>query len=411
MATKRQTAVTTRIVWFLVIAFVLVTIISQLVIHYYNPLIIEPALYYNSEDYIQSTGVYIRDEKYVNYNGSGIISYVYSDGEKLAKNSVVAEIYSSQSDLALQLRIKELTQQIEVLRDAEKLVGSDSSQLEAFSNQIYECHTKLMQSIIDGDYSEAASLKNDYLNLQSKRQIVNGTTSDYTAKISELENTILSLSAQISARPHDLPLQDTGYFVTSTDGYETVLNYESISQLDEEKIEDIIKNPERQVSSSVIGKIISDYRWKMVCVVPKTDSMNIYKNAQLSVRIGNDTTPVTARVESVTDFKSDNRMLVLDFDVFNDSYINGRTVQIKILFDETDGIRIPSSAIHFDDDGNIGVFVKVGVNISFKKIDVIRTDGDYTLVRDTTEKDEFLSLFDSVIVEGTDLYDGKIILQ
>lgn len=411
MATKRQTAVTTRIVWFLVIAFVLVTIISQLVIHYYNPLIIEPALYYNSEDYIQSTGVYIRDEKYVNYNGSGIISYVYSDGEKLAKNSVVAEIYSSQSDLALQLRIKELTQQIEVLRDAEKLVGSDSSQLEAFSNQIYECHTKLMQSIIDGDYSTAASLKNDYLNLQSKRQIVNGTTSDYTAKISELENTILSLSAQISARPHDLPLQDTGYFVTSTDGYETVLNYESISQLDEEKIEDIIKNPERQVSSSVIGKIISDYRWKMVCVVPKTDSMNIYKNAQLSVRIGNDTTPVTARVESVTDFKSDNRMLVLDFDVFNDSYINGRTVQIKILFDETDGIRIPSSAIHFDDDGNIGVFVKVGVNISFKKIDVIRTDGDYTLVRDTTEKDEFLSLFDSVIVEGTDLYDGKIILQ
>lgn len=411
MATKRQTAVTTRIVWILVIVFVMVTIISQLVIHYYDPLIIEPALHYNSEDYIQSTGIYVREEKYVNYNGSGIISYVYSDGEKLAKNSVVAEVYSSQSDLALQLRIDELSQQIEVLKDAGKLVGSDNSQLEAFSNQIYECHTKLMQSIIDGDYDIAASLKNDYLNLQSKRQIVNGTTSDYTAKISELENAIAALSAQISSKPYDLLLQDTGYFVTYTDGYETVLNYDSISELNENTIEDIIKNPEKQVSSSVIGKIISDYRWKMVCVVPKTDSMSIYKDAQLSVRIGNDASAVTATVESVTDFKSDNRMLVLDFDVFNDKYINGRIVQIKILFDETEGIRIPSSAIHFDDDGNIGVFVKVGVNISFKKIEVIRTDGTYTLVRDTTEKDEFLSLFDSVIVEGTDLYDGKIILQ
>ena len=47
----------------------------------------------------------------------------------------------------------------------------------------------------------------------------------------------------------------------------------------------------------------------------------------------------------------------------------------------------------------------------FKKIDVIRTEGDYTLVKDTTDKDGFLSLYDSVIVEGNELYDGKIVPQ
>ena len=54
---------------------------------------------------------------------------------------------------------------------------------------------------------------------------------------------------------------------------------------------------------------------------------------------------------------------------------------------------------------------KRGVNIYFRQIDLIRTEGDYTLVRDTTGKQGYLSLYDSVIVEGTDLYDGKIILQ
>lgn len=261
MAGKRQVAVTARIVWGLVIVFLLITIISQLFIHYNNPIRTEPAMTYNSEEYIQTTGVYIRNEKYVNYNGTGIISYVYSDGEKLAKNAVVAQVYASQTDLALQLKIDELNKQIEVLRDAEKLIGSDNSQLEAFSNQIYECHTKIIQNIIDGEYAEAAGQKNDYLNLQSKRQIVNGTTSDYKDKISQLSGEISSLKAQVSSAPHDLTLMDTGYFVTLADGYETVLNYDAIPTLTEERIEEIIKNPELAVASNVIGKVISDYKW------------------------------------------------------------------------------------------------------------------------------------------------------
>lgn len=411
MADRRQVAVTTRVVWFLVIVFLLVTIISQLVIYYNVPIRTEPAMSYNSEDYIQTTGVYVREENTVNYNGTGIISYVYSDGEKLAKNAVVAEVYSSQNDLALHLRIDELNKQIEVLKDAEKLVGSDNSQLEAFSNQIYECHTKLIQSMIDGDYAGAAALKNDYLNLQSKRQIVNGTTNDYKAKISQLESEIAALKSRVSSAPRDLPLTETGYFATSADGYETKLNYDVIPDLTEQQIEDIIKNPSLPVSSSVVGKVISDYKWKMVCIVPRDNSMNIYTDARLKIRIGGDVNPVAATVEEIRELESGNRILVLGFDVFNDKYISSRTAQIRILFDETSGIRVLSSAIHFDEEGNKGVFVKVGVNVYFRQIDVIRTEGDYTLVKDTTEKDGFLSLYDSVIVEGNDLYDGKIVQQ
>ena len=411
MAAKRKTAVTIRIVWFLVIVFLLITVISQLVIHYYNPLKTEPAELYTFEDYIQSTGIYIREERTVSYSGSGVINYIYSDGEKLAKNSVIAEIYASQNDLAVQLRIDELSEQISVLQDAEKLVGSDNSQLEAFSNQIYENHTKMVQYILDGDYISAADMKSDYLNLQSKRQIVNGTTTDYAAKITELQNEITALSAQISSRPTDLTLQDTGYFVSTTDGYENILTYDSIPDLTEEKINDIIKTPNIESSSTVIGKIVSDYKWRMVCIVPVDNTLGIYEGAVLNVRIGNEVSIVKATVEDMNDLPSGNRLLTLGFDVFNQDLVRNRTAQIKIMFDEYSGIRIPSAAVHFDEEENMGVFIKLGVTVYFVQIDMIRTEGDYILVRDTTDKDGYLSLYDSVIVEGTDLYDGKIVLQ
>ena len=411
MAAKRKNTITIRIVWFLVILFLLITVISQLVIHYYNPLKTEPAELYTSEDFIQSTGIYIRQEKTVNYSGTGVINYIYSDGEKLAKNSVIAEIYASQNDLAVQLRIDELNEQISVLQDAEKLVGSDNSQLEAFSNQIYESHTKMVQYILDGDYSAAADMKSDYLNLQSKRQIVNGTTTDYVAKILELQNQISILSSQISSRPKDLTLQETGYFVSTTDGYEDILTYDSIADLTEDKVNEIIKNPNVESSTSVIGKIVSDYKWKMVCIVPANNTLGIYEGAVLNVRIGNEASLTKATVEDIMELPSDNRMLVLGFDVFKQELVRSRTAQIKIMFDEYSGIRIPSAAVHFDDEENMGVYIKLGVTVYFVRIDMIRTEGDYILVRDTTDKDGYLSLYDSVIVEGTDLYDGKIVLQ
>ena len=411
MAEKKKTAITIRIVWFLVILFLLTTVISQIVIHYYNPLKTEPAELYTSEDFIQSTGIYIREEKNVTYSGSGVINYIYSDGEKLARNSVIAEIYASQNDLAVQLRIDELNEQIKVLQDAEKLVGSDNSQLEAFSNQIYENHMKMVQYILDGDYTAAADMKGDYLNLQSKRQIVNGTTTDYAAKIAELQNEISVLSAQISSRPTDLTLQETGYFVSTTDGYEDVLTYEAIPDLTEDRINEIIKNPNIESSTSVIGKIVSDYKWKMVCIVPADNTLGIYEGAVLNVRIGNETSVTKAVVEDLTDLPSGNRIIVLAFDVFNQSLVRNRTAQIKIMFDEHNGIRIPSAAVHFDEEENMGVFIKLGVTVYFVYIDMIRTEGDYILVRDTTDKEGYLSLYDSVVVEGTDLYDGKIVLQ
>lgn len=412
MAKGRQTVLTTRIVWILVLLFLAATIISQLFIHFYNPLITEAAELYTTSSYTELTGVYVRNESIVNYSGSGIVSYVYADGEKLAKNSEIARIYSSNNDLVLQRQIDKLNEQIKILQDAENLIGSDNSQLEAFSDQIYENQSQLFSTIESKNYSDIETLKNSYLNLASKKQIVKGTAADFGLKISALQSQINTLQSQISEIPQNLEIDRTGYFASTVDGYENQLNYDSIASLDEAKINEIISNPQINTDTTAIGKIIADYKWKLVCVIPAEDAHSFFEGATLTVRLGSELNTTQATVEKMTlNTETGNMVTVLSFDVLGSDLLGGRTIRFRILLDDYAGIRIPKSAVRFDENENAGVYVKLGVEILFKKIDVMVYEGDYAIVKNTSDKDGYLSLYDSVVTEGTDLYDGKIVMQ
>lgn len=407
--TDKKTALTTRIIWILLVLFFVVTITAQLVIHFYNPVKTEVATLYKSSHSYIFKGVCVREEKTVTYNGSGVISYTHEDGAKIAKNSVIAKIYKSQSDLAIQQQIDELNRQIEVLEDAQSLVGTDNSQLEAFASQIYEKHSLLIQNIDNEDYQAAAAMKSDLLNLYSKKQIVKGNETSYESKISQLNNQIAALKARISQTPVDMQISEAGYFVSSADGYEVSLNYETMEQLTAEKINEIIKNPVGNVSSNIIGKIVDDYKWRFIGIVD-SNVTEVYEGATVKVCIGSSTTPIPAEVVSVEKQEDGTSIAVFECNRFSSEYITGRVAQFRLVLKDYSGIRVPADAIRFNDRGERGVFVKTGVEIRFKKVEMISSEEDYLIVSDTTGRSGYLSLYDSVVVEGKDLYDGKIIL-
>ena len=73
----------------------------------------------------------------------------------------------------------------------------------------------------------------------------------------------------------------------------------------------------------------------------------------------------------------------------------------KLLFEQNE--------IYFDDLADKLFVSRSTLSSDFKKIRQIISEEDYTLVEDTTDLDGYISLYDTVIVEGKDLYDGKII--
>lgn len=65
---------------------------------------------------------------------NGTIQYEHEDGSKVGKNSVIANAYGSAADISLTADINKLKTRIDTLTDAQSLVGTDNSQIEALTS-------------------------------------------------------------------------------------------------------------------------------------------------------------------------------------------------------------------------------------------------------------------------------------
>ena len=85
---------------------------------------------------------------------------------------------------------------------------------------------------------------------------------------------------------------------------------------------------------------------------------------------------------------------------------NLRGQDVNITANSYTGIRVSTSAVRAI-DGVKGVYVKNGSVIQFKKIEVLYSNDVFTIVDASNTGSDYLKLYDEVVVEGRNLYDGK----
>lgn len=368
----------------------------------------ETAYFYSMEEEIPFTGVYLRDETLVYDNGSGVLSYECDNGSRVGKSTVVARRYKSESDINARRESERLSQRIEVLQNAETLLGTDNSQLEAISSQINERHMQLIECIRNGDYAAASELESSMLEALCKREITLGKSDGYSDKISELENRISELQLKYSGGTHDITAGGAGYFVSGTDGYEGELGFSDIESLTAQKVKEVIANPEKSVKSGAVGKLISDYRWRAAAVIETQRMFGMNATKQVMLRVGSEGTLLEATIVSVTDNGDGTSLYIFECDRLNESVTQGRTAQFKLVVSSYGGLRVSSSAKKMNENNEYGVYVLVGTALKFKKIDVIYWGDDYVISAQHDDSD-YLKLYDTIITEGKELYDGKIV--
>ena len=90
--------------------------------------------------------------------------------------------------------------------------------------------------------------------------------------------------------------------------------------------------------------------------------------------------------------------------------VDSRVQSAKIVFDEYEGLKIPRKAIRFKNKDK-GVYVLLGNDITFKKIDVIyeNEDDDFVISKNTSNE-EYVLLYDQILMEvisESDVSDKK----
>ncbi len=409
-----------RSIWTAVIVFILSVLVILLAVGQIffaggKKVPSEVALFYGIEEDIPFTGVYLRDETVIPSSGSGIISYEHADGSKVGVSSVIAVRYKSESEIDYRREIGQLQEQISVLENAEKLLGTDDSQLEAISSQINEQHSELVSRIISGDYSGAASLENGMLEALCKREITLRESDGYSEKKAALERRISELESRLSGDVSEICAGGTGYFVSKVDGYEGELSFSDVDSITAERINEIIENPDKSTQNKAVGKLIADYRWRVAAVIDTQSMFGVNKGSKVQLRVGSDASILDAEVVSVTDNGDGTSVFIFECDRLTSSVVQGRTAQFKLVTNSYGGLRVSRSAIRYNENGDRGVYVINGSTLSFRKINVVYWGEGYVICSQTVSEEEaasgekYLQLYDTIVTEGKDLYDGKVV--
>lgn len=363
---------------------------------------------YGYDAEIPFEGVILRDETVIYNSGSGVLSYEHEDGVKAGKSTVIARRYKNDGDVAYLMEIDRLKEQISMLESAETLIGTDNSQLEAISAQINESHSGMIDYILRGDFSSASSERSKLLCAMCKREITLKESGGYAEKKKELQGKISELEAMISGDVQEITAGGTGYFVSSVDGYEGEFGYSDVDKMTEETIESVIENPTKSGGKNAIGKLISDFHWRAAAVIENEKMFGIYEGGTATLRVGSGQRQYETEVVSVKNLGNGKSIYIFEGDNFVSNAVESRVASFKLVVKSYGGLRVPRTALHYDENEQRGVFVLRGQTLVFKKVEVVYWGEGYVICSQVKD-DEYLKLYDKIVVEGKDLYDGKVI--
>ena len=180
---------------------------------------------------LDAEGLVYRTETVIPASNSGHIYYAIENGTRVAKNNIIASVYSDANSGHIKQEMEQIDQQIAAFKAIQADASSGRFTLDVINEQTQDALYRLIQDTELGNLSENGDAKFDILSLLSKKQIVTGKQVDFTAKIQELETRKKDLKAQYRAPKTQIYAPVAGYFADRTDGYESVLTPDSLENL------------------------------------------------------------------------------------------------------------------------------------------------------------------------------------
>ncbi|OUP14377.1 HlyD family efflux transporter periplasmic adaptor subunit [Anaeromassilibacillus sp. An200] len=395
----------------------------------------EVAVYVQADDpgtaeIVQATGTAVRKESVIQQQTNGVITYVVEDGGKVSKGGTVAELYATEQDAAAQKQIETLNLQISQLQKLSSPGSTYAVDQDSLTKQISQKLIALLQTSASGEYDSLDEPREDLLYVLNERQIVTNKVANFNDRIASLtqQRDALTANRQVLGT---ITAPSAGTFISEVDGYESVFDYSSILTITPEQYQEKLQT---QVSppADAVGKICREFKWYFVCVVSAEDAMKFIEGNAVSLSFPFATSgSVTAVVRAVNQESIESQAaVVLECSTMNEELARLRTETCAVSVTEYSGIRVSQKAVHFaevtrtveNEDGEEttetrevkGVYVMHGSEIVFRQIVPLYSTSTYVICDPNPDPEELMTsetvqLYDEIVVEGTDLYDGKVV--
>lgn len=394
----------------LIIAFcILFFLIYQYYVGFYSSITTESASYFEYTEGIDTVGTFIRNEETITSTKEGTVHFLVANGEKIAKDGTIANIYESDSASAAASRIVEIDNQLELIAKTEGYNDQTAVDVNTINARIGTYLNSFVLSAQDGRYSDVGKNVTELLTMMTRKQVATGEQSDFSSLKQSLSAEKAQLAASMGSPKGNIKSNAAGYFVSNVDGYEAVFTTDDLSAITPENLGNAKPG---KIANGVIGKIVYDYEWYLAAPVSLSDSMHYKTGDNVKVKTDTSSSPeLSASVVAINLSESgDDAVIVLRCNEMNSELASLRTAAVKIVKNEHSGIRVSTKAMRVL-DGVTGVYVVSGMEAKFVTVKILFTNEKqgYILCEYNTADSSKLRLYDKIIVKGKSLYDGKII--
>ena len=396
-----------RVLKFFVVLLIAVFFVHQAAAAVYKPISTESASYYTAADGLNITGLIIRNETLVKSQSGGVMHFIASDGDRVAKNGIIANIYDNETASITLSRMDSVNAKIADIEEMMSYNDLEAADLDMINTRVQKSLDSMIISVSGGDFDNYLDCREALLSALNRRQIAMGETADFSSQLAALKSELASLSSSLPAAKGTIRAEKSGYFVSKTDGYEQSLTADILDALTPEKL-DSVKSA--QTPADVIGKIVSDYEWYIAARVSINESLKYKEGDSLTVYTSVKSypqMPVTLKKINISE-SSSSAVLIFECSDMNSELASMRTGPMTVVKKEYSGLKVPKSALRVVDSKR-GVYVLTGMQIKFVEVNVLFSNDSYMICEKQTDDENVLRLYDEVVTRGKNLYDGKIV--
>ena len=365
----------------IIFAIILIYVIASIIISVSK----EPITTYkvgssNINNNITCTGIALRNEIEISSSKSGYMIYFVHDGDKTKKNSAVCTV-------------DETGNVITAIKEA----GESDEGNELFT---------------DADYAHIRSTIDTYKSSYSDVTFSNiyNFKSDIESKVMELSSEVMMQQinaggASVSSTLQTIKATESGVITYYTDGYEKktpeTLSEDDFNQENYKK--NSLKSGDILDSGSTVFKIVSDENWNIVCQITKEQAKAISEEERVRFTINNSPNEVTSTFSLIEKDKS--TFLVLPLSKYMVDYIDERFLNVEIILNKFEGLKIPNSSLIDKEVYKIPKsYVPENEKSSTKTVKVIRYEKDKKNAKDVKTK----TPLDTATINDATLLDASL---
>ena len=349
----------------------------------------------------------------------GNINFLREDGTKVSVGEEICQVYTGSASSESGIAIAEIERKLELLNNSNLDENVNYSDTQLIDTAISNAYYTLLSRMADGAAGYAMAKSDDLIAAMNQRLIITRHVENFDRQIRMLESERTALITGSGAAAESVYSDCAGYYYSDIDGFEEIFSSEKISNLTLDEYDSLISSAadislqKNRQGGTNCGKIVTEYNWYIGVRITTEESRSYTEGYTYTVIFPYNS---DIRISMILDrmiLQADDDRVVLVFRTNtipeHFSFLRRQTVQI--VTETWEGYKVPLSAVRIV-DGVEGVYILEGYIVEFRRIEPMCEIDGYFICRENNGSEEdadMLEMYDHIIINGKNLYSGKII--